>query len=299
LARDELAGWIGSFDRYAKAGRTSADSANWLPVFNGEPLIVDRKTGTPRTLFVPQAAVAVCGTIQPGILRRVMTAEHRESGLLARLLLAFPPQKPKRWSESGIDPFLENEIVRLFDKLYELQPTAGDDGEPRPGLVQLSHEAKATWVAFYDEHAAELADLSGDLASAWSKLEETAARLGLIVHFVRWAAGDVADEARLGPESMNAGITLAKWFKHETRRVYIMLSETDTERDQRRLVEWIGRKGGTVTAREVRQGCRWLKKPGAAETALEELVKAGCGSWEQSPPGQRGQPTRRFTLSTS
>jgi hypothetical protein len=164
--------------------------------------------------------------------------------------------------------------------------------------VRLSGEAKAAWVAYYNAHAAEQADLTGDMAAAWSKLEEYAARLALVVHYVRWAAGDVANETRLDAASMNAGIVLAKWFKHEARRVYAMLDESDADRDQRRLVEWIGRKGGTVTAREVRQGCRWLKEPGAAEAALEELVKAGRGSWEQSPPGQRGQPTRRFKLST-
>jgi hypothetical protein len=97
---------------------------------------------------------------------------------------------------------------------------------------------------------------------------------------------------------MNPGITVAKWFKHEARRVYAMLDETETESEQRRLVEWIGRKGGLVTAREVQQGCRWLKGPGAAEAALEVLAKEGWGTWEPSPAGQRGQPTRRFKLST-
>ena len=98
--------------------------------------------------------------------------------------------------------------------------------------------------------------------------------------------------------SMNAGIELVSWFKHEARRVYAMLIESDVERNQRQLVEWITRKGGTVTAREVQQGCRWLKAPGAAETALEALVKAAQGTWLTSPAGQPGQPTRRFKLST-
>ena len=121
-----------------------------------------------------------------------------------------------------------------------------------------------------------------------------------MVHFTRWAAGDptLTNANVVDAASMNAGIVLAKWFKHEARRVYAMLDESDAERDQRRLVEWIGRKGGTVTVREVQQGCRWLKEPGAAEGALEELAKAGRGTWEQSPAGQRGQPTRRFKLST-
>jgi hypothetical protein len=175
-----------------------------------------------------------------------------------------------------------------------------DDGEARPVLVRLSTDAKAAWKMYYNAHAIEQADLTGDMAAAWSKLEEYAARLALVVHFIRWAADDanLTELDTVDGASMSAGITLAKWFKHEARRVYAMLDESDAERDQRRLVEWVGRKGGTVTARDVQQGCRWLREPGAAEAALEELAKAGLGTWEQSPAGQRGQPTRRFKLST-
>jgi hypothetical protein len=96
---------------------------------------------------------------------------------------------------------------------------------------------------------------------------------------------------------MNAGIVLAKWFKHEARRVYMMLDESDTERDRRRLIEWLAHKGGTVTAREVQMGCRWLREPGAAETALEELVRAGAGTWQNIPTTAKGgRPARAFVL---
>src|SRR5262249_59057641 len=61
----------------------------------------------------------------------------------------------------------------------------------------------------------------------------------------------------------------------------------------------IGRKGGIVTAREVQQGCRWLKEPGAAEAALDELVKAGRGTWRDVPTTAKGgRPARGFVLST-
>lgn len=301
LARDELAGWMGSFDRYAGKGKAGADSANWLSMFNAEAIIVDRKTGFPRTIHVPQAAICVSGGIQPAILQRALSREHRESGLAARLLLTCPPRKAKRWTEADIDPNAEAELVRLFDRLNELQPATGNDGEPRPVLVRLSAEAKAAWKAYYNAHADELTDLTGDMAAAWSKLEEYAARLALVVHFARWAAGDpmLTNAAVLDASSMNAGIVLAKWFKHEARRVYMMLDESDAERDQRRLVDWIGRKGGMVTPREVQQGCRWLKEPGAAETALEELVKAGRGSWREAPTTAKGgRPGRAFALFT-
>lgn len=297
MARDELSGWIGSFDRYAARGRASTDAASWLSMFNAESITVDRKTGTPRTIHVPRAAVCICGGIQPAILRRVLGLEHRENGLAARLLLAYPPRRAKRWTEDDIDPKAEAELVQLFDRLYELQPTVGEDGEPRPVLVRLSSEAKTVWTEYYDAHAVEQVDLIGDMASAWSKLEEYPARLALVHHFVRWASGDVADECLLDAASMTAGITLAQWFKHEARRVYAMLDETDEERSQRQLMEWIEKRGGTVTARQVQMGCRWLRGPGMADAALEKLVRAGHGVWASAPDGQRGRPTRQFRLS--
>lgn len=55
-----------------------------------------------------------------------------------------------------------------------------------------------------------------------------------------------------------------------------------------------------MTAREVQQGCRWLKEPGAAEGALEELVRYGRGSWRAPETTVRGgRPTRVFALSTA
>ena len=299
LARDELAGWIGSFDRYA-GGKGGGDAAHWLSMHNGESIIVDRKSGNPRTIYVPQASVAITGGIQPAILHRALGIEHRESGLAARLLLACPPRKAKRWTEADIDPAAEAEIAELLDRLFELQPTVSDEGELLPLVVGLTPEAKAAWKAYYNAHAQEQADLTGELSAAWSKLEEYAARLALVVHFTRWAADDPTLQSPdvVDVASINAGIRLAEWFKHETRRVYALLAESDDERDRRRLVEWIERKGGLVTAREMQMGCRWLRQAGAAEAALNELAKAGCGNWEPSPAGQRGQPTRRFRLST-
>ncbi len=85
VSRDELSGWIGSFDRYSKSN--GGDMAHWLSMHNAEQLVIDRKTGI-RTIMVPQASVGVTGGIQPAILERSLTTECRESGLAARLLMA-------------------------------------------------------------------------------------------------------------------------------------------------------------------------------------------------------------------
>jgi hypothetical protein len=298
LARDELVGWIGSFDRYA--GGKGADAAYWLSMHNGEDIVVDRKTGSPRTIYVPQASVSVTGGIQPAILNRALGSEHRESGLAARLLMACPPRKRRKWNEADIDPIAENDFSQLVARLYDLQPNVGDDGDPRPEVVGLTRDAKAAWIEFYDHHAAEQTDLSGELAAAWSKLEEYAARLALVIHYTRWAADDADLESpdTVDAISMKAGIAMAQWFKAEAKRVYALLSESDGVHEQRRLMEWIERKGGSATVRKVQQGNRQYRTAQAAKAALEELVRAGCGEWHDAPPGPKGgRPSSVFRLS--
>lgn len=299
LACDELAGWIGSFDRYA-SGKGSADAAHWLSIHNGDSIVVDRKTGTPRTIYVPSASVSVTGGIQPGVLDRALGREHRESGLLARLLLAMPPRRPKRWTEAEILPLSEAAMLAIFERLRELQFTSGENGEPRLVVVSLTPAAKEAWITFYNAHAEEHADLSGDLSAAWSKLEGYAARLALVVHFIRWAAEDptLADPDNLDEMSIAAGVALSQWFGNEAKRIYAVLGESDQDCDRRRLVEWIDLHGGSVTARDLAHGLRQYRgRAKAASEALERLSKAGFGRWVYPKPDPAGgRPSPRFEL---
>jgi len=227
--------------------------------------------------------------------------EHRESGLAARLLLTCPPRRPKRWTDADIAPAAEAGLGRLLARLYDLQPGTGDDGQPCPVYVGLAADAKRLWVAFYDAHGQEQADLAGELAAAWSKLEGYAARLALIIHYARWAADDASlqDPDRIDADSMRRAVTLAEWFKGEARRVYGVLAESDEQRERRQLVEWIQRKGGAVTGRELQQGRRGYGTATAAEAALDDLAKAGFGTWQDpTTTAKGGRPTRVFRLST-
>lgn len=304
MVRDELAGWF-NFDRYA-GGKGGGDAAKWLEMFGGRPMVVDRKTGG--TLYVPRAAVSIAGGIQPETLRRALGQEHRDNGLAARLLYAMPPRKAKRWTEADVNATTEAAVALVFDRLFgltmEVDPESADPLKPdlRPRLVRLANDGMAAWATFYDEHAGEQVNLSGDLSAAWSKLEGYAARLALVVHLTRWAAGDATlrDPALVDETSMAAGVVLARWFGDEARRVYAILSESDDDRETRRLVELIRRMGGDVSGRELVQRSRMFKTVADAEAALSGLVEAGAGSWVTPEQRGRGGPkARRFVLAPS
>jgi len=305
LARDELAGWLGGFDRYAKAGKAGADSAHWLSMHNGEAMTIDRKTGIPPTIHVPSASVSITGGIQPAILARALGREHHESGMAARVLYAMPPRKSKRWTEADVNADTEAAVAAVFDRLFgltmEVDPESADPPNPdlRPRLVRLADDGKRAWVTFYNEHAAEQAELSGDLSAVWSKLEGYAARLALVIHMTRWAAGDatLGDPARVDGVSIANGVALVRWFGNEARRVYATLSESDEERESRRLLEWIESKGGAVTVRDLSRGPREYRSADKAAKALAELVASGAGRWEvEDHAGGRGRPADRFRL---
>ncbi|HRR86054.1 MAG TPA: DUF3987 domain-containing protein [Phycisphaerae bacterium] len=301
LACDELAAWVGSFDRYAhKGGGIGADAAHWLSMHNGEAILVDRKSGRPKTIYVPSASVSVTGGIQPGTLNRAMGREHRESGLLARLLLAMPPRRPKRWTEADIPPSTEAALLTIVQRLRELQFTYGENGEPRPVVVALTPAAKEAWITFYNAHAEEQVNLSGDLSAVWSKLEGYAARLALVVHCLRWAAEDptLADSDNVDERSIAAGVALSQWFGNEAKRIYTVLGESDQDGDRRRLIEWIDLHGGSVTTRDLTHGLRQYRgRTKAAFDALERLSKAGLGRWVNPKPDPAGgRPSPRFQL---
>ncbi len=123
----------------------------------------------------------------------------------------------------------------------------------------------------------------------------------MILHLARAAAGE-ADETVVDLTSLEAGITLSRWFGRAAKRIYAMLAESNGDSERRKLVEWIDRRGGSITARELRQFNRRFKPlPTAeAEAALDELVKAVSGQWEPvPPPAKGGRSTRRFSLVVS
>lgn len=291
LARDELAGWLGGFDAY-RNGR-GADAAHWLEFHRGGTLAVDRKTGDKRTIHVRRAAVSVCGTIQPGTLARGLTAEHFDSGLAARLLLAQPPEIVRTWS----DRTPARHVIAAYEGIVGELARLDFDADGEPGALPLAAGAQAPWVAWYNAHARRQAEAGDDArAAALAKIEAYAARFGLI-------SALVADPAarEVSADALARGIALADWFAGESDRVYGLLAESDEARELRKLVEWVRRQGADgVTARDLMSANR-AAYPTAeqADAALQGLADAGLGGWEHSPAGPTGgRPTRRFRVAS-
>tara|TARA_R110002096_G_scaffold344921_2_gene537807 strand:- start:41187 stop:43577 length:2391 start_codon:yes stop_codon:yes gene_type:complete len=301
MVRDELAGWF-SFDRYS-SGKGGGEVARWLELFGGRELIVDRKTSD--TEFVPRASVSIAGGIQPEILRKSLTTTNRENGLLARLLFAMPPRMQKRWTDTEIDESIERAVERMFSTLYTLDSARDSDhqsdpqseSESEPRIMTLSVSAKQRFIRFVNDHGSEQMGMVGDQAAAWSKLEGYAARFALIFHLTRIASGDrsIEDPTLVDLESLEAGITLMRWFANEANRVYAMLlgqSALSMTSANLELVAWIRSQGNSTTVRDLSRGPRAYRNTATAQAAIDELHCIGLGRWESSNGGR----VMRFSL---
>ncbi len=300
LQRDEASGWIRSFDQY-RSRSGGSDVAHWLSMHGAESIYTDRRTGNNRVQHVRRAAVSITGTIQPGTLRRVLTDEHFENGLGARILPAMPPDRIRMWTKKVPDPAAVAAYRNLFKALLECRVLQQGDSHPQPRIVTLSPEAEVIWEQFYNRHGQEMSMLPADLRAAWSKLEGYAARFALLHHVVRLQSGDPTLLApfEIDVESIQAGIALSEWFGNEAKRVYAVLREDDDERECRELCDLVQRRGGEITARDLMRTGRYSSSS-AAESALEGLAKGGFGDWHLPPPGSNGgRPSKAFRLRAS
>ncbi len=285
LCRDELGGWLQSFNQY-KGGK-GADLQNWLEMHRGGPVITDRKTtGTLRAL---RAAVSVCGTVQPGTLSRLLTPEYFEAGLSARMLLAAPPSKLKKWTSAVPD----RHAVDAYDSIVAALLRLEHDTDGNSIALPMTADAHGEFVRFYNLFATEQADADDDAtAASLAKIEGYVPRLALAFALV-----DDLHAVKVEVDSMRSAITIGRWFARESQRVYGMLREKPKERDGRELVDWIHKRGGSATPRELRQGLRrYRDNPDTALSDLEQLARTGRGRWDFGDSGKPGAPSKRFRL---
>lgn|GEM_PF-6363501 len=168
-------------------------------------LLMDRKTGEQKVIYVPHAFVALTGTIQPNVLCRALSPEYMEAGLAARLLMAMPPVKRRQWNEATVQKSVLNRYDTTITRLMAL-PMGGNVWEPEPIGLPMTPKAKALFIEFYNAHnAQQQAGEGGDLAAAWSKLEGYAARLALIIHCVRFVNDGRLCRHSPGTTSADAG----------------------------------------------------------------------------------------------
>ena len=292
---DELAGWIESFNKYRSGG--DSDSPQYLSMYNGGPVSVDRKSSGHK--YIPHAYLSITGGIQPKIFARCFSSKHRDSGLAARFLFAFPPRITKQWNEFDLSKQTDDMMESIFNYCFTLQPTVDNEGTRTPYLFGLDTQARAIWIDFFNRHNQEMVETEGAVAAAFSKLEEIPLRLAIVFHCVQLSSRTTTSNL-VDADTITKAIALTDWFKNESKRIYSAMALEIEKTGREKLAEWIDEKGGIVTPRDLQRSNK-KRYPNAdtAKAALNDLVMTGLGIWEQTnPPKTGGRPSKHFRLTT-
>ena len=140
--------------------------------------------------------------------------------------------------------------------------------------LELSREAHALWVKYYDEIETQIGKLGNfeSIKDFAAKSAENAARIAGNFHvFTYGAYGEVS------ADTIQRAITIARWHLNETRRIFLQMDQPDDVVLGQLLWEWIQAKGvTTVTLKEILQfGPYKLRDRNSRDIALRKLVEHG------------------------
>jgi hypothetical protein len=269
LERDELAGWLKSFDRYNGGG----DRPFWLEAFNGGRYTIDRM-GEPDPIVVERLSVGIVGGFQPDRLAEVVNGS--DDGLACRFLYFWPSTLTDfRINAATID---NNRAVAALARLRSLDLGRDERGRGVPIAVPLSAGAIKTLERFGREMREEAAGASGPLAGVYGKAAGSVLRLATILTYLKWAANpEPAEPREIGEEAIADACALMKtYFLEQAQRVFGEAAIPLVERDARRLASAILEKpfrtfNARKMGRELGGRLRFAENMHSATAMLEEL----------------------------
>ncbi|MBS0205914.1 MAG: DUF3987 domain-containing protein [Planctomycetes bacterium] len=300
-ARD-IDGWLGR--SLGSGSRASLDRQAWFDLHAGQSVTIESRSDRP-PIHLDPVPVSVTGSLSEDLLIEKLTKACGPCGLASRLLFASPPTQPRRWTDDDVGEAVTDEYAAVIDLLIAaggaLPADAGAERTPTlaaSGTMVLAPAARDCFVAFMQDLSTMQRGID-DVLFAWSSnLAGQAARLALVVHLTRWAAGEADDATVCDLASMQRGIALARWFAFEAQRVATRLSLELELRDDLRLVDWLRRRGGKATPRDLCRSNR--RKYPTLELAIDafgRLAETGLTDWTPRDPGpQGGRPTRELVL---
>lgn len=278
--RDELTSFFNSFDVYRRG--CGSDESQFLLMHGARELIVDRKTGDCKTLYVLRAALSILGSVPPGALRNVLGRSRFESGLAARFLFVEPYQRLRTWTERSIPKETKEAYADLIRRAWRIPVRSDERNALVPNLIDIDARAKERWVDFYNSNASMIfSAVDPNTEAAYSKFEGYCARLALVLHVATCIGNaDSPISCSVTPETMEAAVTITEWLRLETLRIYGVLAENIDDAFQRRVLAYVRRKDGSITVRDLqRAGFAELRKATEAKGFLDALVKRGYGIW--------------------
>lgn len=303
IFRDELAGWLGSMERYSQ----STDRPMWLESYDGGTFKVGRvKTGDEATV-VERICAPVLGGIQPERLMQIIGESDVDDGLQARFLPFWPDMAFREMAGESEDSL---PLIETYQRLSEIEMTKLENGAFEPQIVKFTDQAFAAFKRWSDNRKKQEMNAPVKLRGVFGKAEGQVARIAAVLQFLWWAADDVLGEddppAQITTEAVKAAIRFREeYLKPMQARVYRQTVEPDEVVNARVIANWIIAEDIVETnMRQIRResGVKGLRG-GASERTKEETIEAAIkvlihARWlkaekaESGPKG--GRPSVRY-----
>jgi putative DNA primase/helicase len=290
--RDELSGWLGSFDQYRAAGR-GADRAFYLECWNGGSFVNDKVKFDGAPVRIDHASLAIIGGMVPDRLREVLV--DADDGLSARFLYIWPDPAPiEPLADCGyVEATLRRErLLGAARALRSLSMGTGKYGEPTPRALALDADASRLFSEFDCSARQKARSLSGFSAGWHGKNSGRALRLALTFEMLAWAARGGEEPVSVSANAMARACGYLDYAAAMLDRVQSGLAigraEADAAIIMRHLLET---NPSEINERELYQtaGFAWLRETTRRKAAFSVLREA---NWI-SKPDVAGKGRRR------
>lgn len=216
IVYDELAGFIGRFDRY----KSGADEEMFLSLFNGDGINRTRVQSLSNA-YIENSFLTIIGTIQPAVLRAVFFGKS-ESGFFDRWLICCPDNVKKQYpNQYGVDPNMEKRYSYYINKLLNFEYEDRDEC-----LMTYTPES----YRIINEYQCQIIDeenetLNDDYRGVLAKIEIYLHRFALLLQCIEFACSNDTNWNliyKVSERSANGSVTLCKYFVSEAMKARIL-----------------------------------------------------------------------------
>ena len=290
--RDELSGWLMSFDRYSPGGREF-----WLEAYGGRPFVIDRKGSVKGPVSIPFNGVSVLGGIQPAKMADALLSSP-DDGLVARFLWAWPEKMPslRRPREAA----KLDRLHAAYVKLDSLEWARDQEGKDIAAILPLEADAADLFEEWQADNASIDQDSSALYKSFVGKMDGAVLRLALVGELIAWAFTDMPEPRSVSARSVAAAVTFVDdYAKPMAERVYGDAALPTVERHGALLARYIRKQGmRRINLRDLKRSphksrLAALRKADDMRAAAEFLVDAG---WLLPAPVRDGGTIGRASL---
>lgn len=241
-------------------------------LWDGKSLSAHRKTS--QNFTIKNRRLTMNLMMQPILLQQMgaqATGIHRQSGFLARSLMAYPASSMgKRFYQEPPASlnFLNHYEQRLNDCLRQSEYLTHAGCAHLPTLV-MGSLAKKLWIQFFNSIEAGLSAQGqwSEIRDFASKAAENVARLAALFHLFEGKAGDIT------VENMEQAIEIITWHLQETRRLLTPVSISGATADATKLIQWLTGKGyERISLRDI-QRLSPLREKQSRDDAIALLIE--------------------------